>query len=108
SNPCKRRANTGLPIVQAAGWYLPTSNGGTEIYVSELAKRLRAAGHEGLIAAPEALGQPEQTYDRDGFKVYRYTIPPRVTRDEAQGRVVVRGAELFHEWLRRVAPDALP
>jgi glycosyltransferase involved in cell wall biosynthesis len=96
-----------LRIVQAAGWYLPTSNGGTEIYVSELAKRLRAAGHEVLIAAPEALGQPERTYDLDGFRVYRYPIPPRVTRDEAQGRVVVRGAELFHEWLRRTAPDVV-
>jgi glycosyltransferase involved in cell wall biosynthesis len=96
-----------LRIVQAAGWYFPTSNGGTEIYVSELAKRLRAAGHEVLIAAPEALGQPERTYDLDGFRVYRYPIPPRVTRDEAQGRVVVRGAELFHEWLRRTAPDVV-
>jgi glycosyltransferase involved in cell wall biosynthesis len=96
-----------LRIVQAAGWYLPTSNGGTEIYVSELAKRLRAAGHEVLIAAPEALGQPERTYDLDGFKVYRYPIPPRVTRDEAQGRVIVRGAELFHAWLRRAAPDVV-
>jgi glycosyltransferase involved in cell wall biosynthesis len=96
-----------LRIVQAAGWYLPTSNGGTEIYVSELAKRLRAAGHEVLIAAPEALGQPERTYDLDDFRVYRYPIPPRVTRDEAQGRVVVRGAELFHEWLRRTAPDVV-
>jgi len=96
-----------LRIVQAAGWYLPTSNGGTEIYVSELAKRLRAAGHEVLIAAPEALGQRERTYALDGVKVYRYPIPPRVTRDEAQGRVVVRGAELFHEWLRRAAPDVV-
>ena len=76
-----------LRIVQAAGWYLPTSNGGTEIYVSELSKRLRAAGHEVLIAAPETLGQSERTYEQDGFNVYRYPIPLRVTRDEAQGRV---------------------
>jgi glycosyltransferase involved in cell wall biosynthesis len=96
-----------LRIVQAAGWYLPTSNGGTEIYVSELAKRLRAAGHDVLIAAPEALGQPERTYELDGFQVYRYPIPPHVTRDEAQGRVVVRGAELFHQWLRRAMPDVV-
>jgi glycosyltransferase involved in cell wall biosynthesis len=96
-----------LRIVQAAGWYLPTSNGGTEIYVSELAKRLHAAGHDVLIAAPEALGQQERSYEENGFTVYRYPIPPRVTRDEAQGRVVVRGAELFHEWLRRVSPDVV-
>jgi glycosyltransferase involved in cell wall biosynthesis len=96
-----------LRIVQAVGWYLPTSNGGTEVYVSELSKRLRAAGHEVLIAAPEALGQQERTYDEGGFQVYRYPIPPRVTRDESQGRVTVRGAELFHEWLRRAQPDVV-
>jgi glycosyltransferase involved in cell wall biosynthesis len=96
-----------LRIVQAVGWYLPTSTGGTEVYVSELSKRLRAAGHEVLIAAPEALGQQERTYDEGGFPVYRYPIPPRVTRDESQGRVIVRGAELFHEWLRRMQPDVV-
>jgi glycosyltransferase involved in cell wall biosynthesis len=89
------------------GWYLPTSTGGTEVYVSELSKRLRAAGHEVLIAAPETLGQQERTYDEGGFPVYRYPIPPRVTRDESQGRVIVRGAGLFHEWLRRTQPDVV-
>jgi len=96
-----------LRIVQAVGWYLPTSTGGTEVYVSELSKRLRAAGHEVLIAAPETVGQRERTYDEGGFPVYRYPIPPRVTRDESQGRVIVRGAELFHEWLRRMQPDVV-
>ncbi len=96
-----------MRIVQAAGWYLPNSTGGTEVYVSELSKRLRAAGHDVLIAAPEALGQAERTYDEDGFQVYRYPIPARVTRDEAQGRVTVRGAERFHEWLRRAQPDVV-
>jgi glycosyltransferase involved in cell wall biosynthesis len=96
-----------MRIVQAAGWYLPTSNGGTEVYVSELAKRLYAAGHEVLVAAPEALGHDERTYDDGGLRVYRYPIPPRVTRAEAQGRIVVRGAERFHEWLHRVKPDVV-
>jgi glycosyltransferase involved in cell wall biosynthesis len=96
-----------LRIVQAVGWYLPTSTGGTEVYVSELSKRLRAAGHEVLIAAPEALRHQERTYGEGGFPVYRYPIPPRVTRDESQGRVIVRGAELFHEWLRHTHPDVV-
>ena len=100
-------AKPALRIVQAAGWYLPSSKGGTEIYVSELSKRLRAAGHDVLIAAPEALGQDERTYDESGFQVYRYPIPARVTRDEAQGRVTVRGADLFHQWLRKVQPDVV-
>ena len=96
-----------MRIVQAAGWYLPGSKGGTEVYVSELARRLRAAGHEVLIAAPEALGQDERTYDEGGFTVYRYPIPAHVTRDEAQGRMPARGAEKFHEWLRRTGPDVV-
>lgn len=96
-----------MRIVQAAGWYLPGSKGGTEVYVSELAYRLRAAGHEVLIAAPEALGQDERSYEEGGFKVYRYPIPVRVTRDEAQGRVPVRGADRFHHWLRRLKPDVV-
>jgi glycosyltransferase involved in cell wall biosynthesis len=94
-------------IVQAAGWYLPSSKGGTEVYVSELSRRLRSAGHDVLIAAPEALGQDERTYDEGGLSVYRYPIPVRVTRDEAQGRVPARGAERFHEWLRRGQPDVV-
>lgn len=96
-----------MRIVQAAGWYFPGSIGGTEIYVSELSRRLRAAGHEVLIAAPESLGQEERTYEDGGFAVYRYPIPTHVTRDEAQGRVVVRGAERFHSWLQRTKPDVV-
>ncbi|PYR67682.1 MAG: hypothetical protein DMF87_13185 [Acidobacteria bacterium] len=96
-----------MRIVQAVGWYLPTSTGGTEVYVSELAKRLRACGHDVLIAAPEATGHRERTYEEGGCRVYRYPIPSRVTREEAQGRVVVRGAELFHAWLQRARPDVV-
>jgi len=94
-------------IVQAAGWYFPNNAGGTEVYVSELSDRLRAAGHDVHISAPETLGHEERTYDHGGVPVYRYPIPQHVTRDEAQGRVAVRGAERFHEWLRRMHPDVV-
>jgi glycosyltransferase involved in cell wall biosynthesis len=60
-----------------------------------------------MIAAPETLDQGERTYDEGGFQVYRYPIPVRVTRDEAQGRVPVRGADRFHEWMRRARPDVV-
>jgi glycosyltransferase involved in cell wall biosynthesis len=96
-----------LRIVQAVGWYYPNNAGGTEVYVSALSDALRAAGHEVLIAAPDAQGREERTYDHGGVPVYRYPIPERATRDEAQGRVVARGAERFHEWLRRVQPDVV-
>ena len=95
-----------MRIVQTLGWYFPNHAGGTEVYVSELSDRLRAAGHDVLIAAPE-VGREERTYDYNGVPVYRYPIPQRATRDEAQGRVIVRGAERFHEWLRDVRPDVV-
>jgi len=94
-------------IVQALGWYFPTNAGGTEVYVSALSDALRASGHEVLIAAPDAHAREERTYDYDGVPVYRYPIPDSATRDEAQGRVVVRGAEHFHAWLRRTRPDVV-
>ena len=94
-----------MRIVQAVGWYLPTSTGGTEVYVSELAKRLRACGHDVLIAAPEATGHRERTYEEGGCRVYRYPIPAMPTREEAQGLVPVRGVERFHRWLATQRPD---
>ena len=94
-------------IVQAVGWYFPSHAGGTEVYVDELARRLQIAGHEVLVAAPEP-GVPEpRTYDHHGVPVFRYPIPQRPTRDEAQGQRAARGAEHFHRWLADVRPDVL-
>ena len=42
-----------MKIVHLLGWYFPDSVGGTEVYVEGLCRRLRAAGHEVLIAAPD-------------------------------------------------------
>ena len=96
-----------MKIVQAVGWYFPTGSGGTEVYVSELSRRLRHAGHDVLIAAPDAAAHAERTYEHEGLQVYRYPIGSPATRAEAQGRVVARGAELFHAWLRRIRPDVV-
>jgi glycosyltransferase involved in cell wall biosynthesis len=96
-----------MRIVQAVGWYFPSSAGGTEVYVSELTKCLRRAGHEVLIAAPDARAHDERTYEFEGVPVYRYPIAPRSSRAEAQGRRPVRGAEALHAWLRRTAPDVV-
>ena len=96
-----------MKIVQALGWYYPDSMGGTEVYVAQLSRRLRAAGHDVLVAAPDATVTRERTYDHDGMSVYRYPIPRLPTRAESQGRVPVRGAEHFHVWLRRHRPDVV-
>ena len=96
-----------MKIVQAVGWYFPESLGGTEVYVAGLCRRLRAAGQDVFVAAPDAAHDAERTYEHDGVPVYRYPIPARPTRDEAQGIVPVRGAERFHRWLEALRPDVV-
>jgi len=96
-----------VKIVQAVGWFYPESWGGTEIYVDGLSRRLRAAGHDVLIAAPDPNHSGERQYEHHGLPVYRYPIPAAPTADEAQSAVLVRGAERFHAWLRRTAPDVV-
>jgi glycosyltransferase involved in cell wall biosynthesis len=61
-----------------------------------------------LVAAPDpALDglHTERTYMHDGVQVFRYAIPARPTREEAQGSVTVRGAERFHAWMAAKRPD---
>jgi glycosyltransferase involved in cell wall biosynthesis len=94
-----------MKIIQAVGWYHPETLGGTEVYVAGLSRRLRAAGHEVLVAAPDAHGPHERSYEHDGIPVYRYPIPPAPTRDESQGRIPARGADRFHAWLSSQRPD---
>lgn len=101
------RATLTVRIVQAVGWYFPSHAGGTEVYVDELSRRLQVAGHEVLVAAPEPGGPGPRTYSHNGVPVFRYPIPLRPTRDEAQGRVVARGAAHFHQWLEAMRPDIL-
>lgn len=96
-----------MKIVQAVGWYHPERLGGTEMYVAGLCRRLRAAGHEVLVAAPDPAHERERVYEHDGVPVYRYPIPAAPTRAECQGLVVVRGAELFHAWLANQRPDVV-
>ena len=96
-----------MRIVQGVGWYYPDSVGGTEVYVSALARELRAQGHDVLIAAPQAGLEAPRTYERDGCSVFRYPIPDSPTRGEAQGDAAVRGAEHFHRWLASARADVV-
>ena len=94
-----------MRIVQAVGWYLPDSIGGTELYVAALAERLRRHGHDVRIAAPDAGHATPRHYEVDGVPVFRYPIPERVTRAEARGLTAVPGAERLHRWLAEQLPD---
>jgi glycosyltransferase involved in cell wall biosynthesis len=96
-----------MKIVQAVGWYHPDSLGGTEIYVSSLARQLRGCGHQVVVAAPDTTITAPRVYEHDGCEVFRYPIPANPTRGEAQGDGVVRGATHFHRWLADVRADVV-
>jgi glycosyltransferase involved in cell wall biosynthesis len=96
-----------MKMVQALGWYFPESLGGTEVYVAALSRRLQAAGYDVAIAAPDPSAARERSEIRDGIAVYRYPVPRLATREEAQGLVVARGAERFHDWLERRRPEVV-
>jgi glycosyltransferase involved in cell wall biosynthesis len=94
-----------LKIVHVCGWYFPDSFGGTEAYVEAVTARLRAAGHEVLVAAPDPGAEGPRCYDHRQVPVFRYPIAARPTRSEAQHVVAVRGAEHLHRWLGETRPD---
>jgi glycosyltransferase involved in cell wall biosynthesis len=96
-----------MKIVQAVGWYFPDSVGGTEVYVEALVRSFAAAGHDVHVAVPEPGASTSRTYMHDGTQVFRYPIPNAPTRYEAQGRIRVRGAEMFHGWLSELGPDVV-
>ncbi|MFQ5668583.1 MAG: glycosyltransferase [Candidatus Binatia bacterium] len=96
-----------MRIIQALGWYYPESLGGTEVYVAGLSRRLRGAGHEIIVAAPDPTHSDERMYEHEGVPVYRYPIPRSPTRAECQGTAPVRGTERFHAWLQRERPDVV-
>ncbi len=96
-----------MKIVHALGWYFPESIGGTETYVAGVTRRQRRRGYDVLVAAPSASRDNAAMESHDGVPVFRYPVPPRPTRDEAQSLTPARGAEAFNEWLSKVRPDIL-
>ncbi|HKB13754.1 MAG TPA: glycosyltransferase [Vicinamibacterales bacterium] len=96
-----------MKIAHLLGWYFPDSVGGTEVYVEGLCRRLRDAGHQVMVAAPDAHRAAPPSYDHDGVRVFRYPIPEVPTRDEACHGAVVRGADRLHRWLAAERPDVL-
>ncbi|HUQ18815.1 MAG TPA: glycosyltransferase [Gemmatimonadaceae bacterium] len=94
-----------MRILHVAGWYYPENVGGTEVYVSTLARLYTTIGHQVVIAAPLAGLDTPRSYEHDGTPVYRYPVPSNPTRDEAQGRVPARGSEHFRNWVADLKPD---
>lgn len=96
-----------MKVVQALAWYYPEGAGGTEAYVAALCAWLQAHGDDVRVAAPMAGAPAPHSYVHHGVPVFRYPIPLRPTRAEAQGDALVRGADAFHDWLRAERPDVV-
>ena len=64
-----------MRVVHVPFGYFPDAVGGTEVYVSELARALRARGVESIVAAP-ASDDASRTYEHDGIPVVRFPIAP--------------------------------
>lgn len=61
--------------------YFPDPAGGTEIYVAQLTRELRALGVESVVAAP---GAAAATYEHEDTVVVRYVVADPVDRGELQ------------------------
>jgi len=96
-----------VKIVHLLGWYFPDSVGGTEVYVEGLCRRLKEAGHEVLIAAPDHHRKEAEKYEHRGVQVFRYPITDHPTRDQACHRVAMPGTEHLFQWLADERPDIL-
>ena len=55
--------------------YFPDAVGGTEVYVADLARGLRARGVESIVAAPSS-GDSAASYEHDGTPVIRFPVEP--------------------------------
>jgi glycosyltransferase involved in cell wall biosynthesis len=93
-----------MRVIETAGFYCPDSTGGTETYVSALAKCLQAQDVECSVAAPHA-SERAIRYVHEGVDVFRYPVPRRWRRCEVQGREPPRGFDIFEDWLRRQHAD---
>jgi glycosyltransferase involved in cell wall biosynthesis len=95
-----------MRVVHVPFGYFPDAVGGTEIYVSELARGLRARGVESAVTAPSAtLG--DQRYDHDGTPVYRFSLQPTERVEELYGEGDARAADAIVAVLEDTQADIL-
>ena len=94
-----------MKIILVAGWFYPESIGGTERYVSALAKFFSRAGHDVRIAAPTTSAGYAESYEHGGIGVYRFPVSSNPTRDEAQFLTRTGEADAFSSWITAQSPD---
>lgn len=73
-----------MRVVHVPFGYFPDAVGGTEVYVAELARGLRARGVESVVAAPATRSGSER-YDHDGVPVRRFAVDPDASVADVYG-----------------------
>ncbi len=94
-----------LKIFHLVAWYYPGPPGGSEAYVATISRMMMKAGCNVRVVAPQEGIGGLQTYEHEGITVSRYPLPLDLTRDEVQGKRLVRGTEHLHDLIRRERPD---
>jgi len=91
-------------ILLLCGWYYPDSVGGTEAYIHQLGRDLKALSWEVTVAAP-SIDEREHRYIHDGLSVYRYPLSTRPDREEIKGAAPPKYLDIFVTWLKENKPD---
>ena len=73
-----------MRVVHVPFGYFPDVVGGTEVYVAQLARDLRAHGVESVIAAP-AEGTVAARYEHEGVPVHRFGLSADASVDVLYG-----------------------
>ena len=95
-----------MRVVHVPFGYFPGVVGGTEVYVAQLARDLRALGVESIVAAP-ADGAFATSYEHDGTPVYRFQLRDHASAAELYGTGDETAAEAIAAILHDVRADVL-
>lgn len=95
-----------MRVVHVPFTFYPDPVGGTEVYVAELARGLRAHGIESVIAAPVSSGVG-RAYEYDGTPVHRFAVDEHARVEDVYGEGDHAAATALDRILERVAADVL-
>jgi glycosyltransferase involved in cell wall biosynthesis len=93
-----------MRVIHSLGWYFPDSTGGTEVYVSQLIRALKAHGVESVVAAARE-GDDSDSYTHEGINVFRYPVHAQPNLKQVRGTAPYGGFSEFSNWLPRQQAD---
>jgi glycosyltransferase involved in cell wall biosynthesis len=93
-----------MRVIHSLGWYFPDSTGGTEVYVSQLIRALKAHGVESVVAAARE-GNESDSYTHEGINVFRYPVHAQPNLKQVRGTTPYGGFSEFVTWLSAQQAD---